>query len=349
VTTRLNVVTGATGLVGSHIVEKLVACGERVRALVRSSSDTTFLRGLGTELAVGDLHDPASLRRAVAWADVVYHCAAHVSDWGPWAQFQADTVDATRNVLEACRAEGVGQLLHVSSVAVYGRPRLGPDGQIAEETPRGQRFRLWDYYGRSKLLAEDLVRHYYPGAAVIRPVWTYGPRDRVTMPRVIEALRAGRVPIIGSGTNFLNIVYASDVAEAAVLAAAHPGAHGQAYNVSSEGEVTQAQLLSTLTDALSLPRISRHVPYRLASRWAFVLEAWGRLLRRRQPPTITRKAVSLISRSTGFSTERARTQLGWQPRVLIQEGVRRTLDWYFGREAQLATGGRQPPALATGG
>ena len=73
---KCNVVTGATGLLGSHVAEALVARGERVRAVVRPGSDTAFLRGLGVELAPGDLHDPASLRRAVAGADVVYHCAA---------------------------------------------------------------------------------------------------------------------------------------------------------------------------------------------------------------------------------------------------------------------------------
>jgi nucleoside-diphosphate-sugar epimerase len=338
------VVTGATGLVGSHLVEKLAGRGERVRALVRPASDTTFLREHAVELAVGDLHDPASLRRAVAGADVVFHCAARVSDWGPWAQFQADTIDTTRNLLEACRAEGVAQLLHVSSVAVYGRPRLGPAEQVTEETPLGQRFRLWDYYGQAKLRAEALVRQYYPAAAIIRPVWIYGSRDRITMPRVIEALRAERVPIIGAGTNYLNIVYAGDVAEAALLAANHRGAAGQAYNVSSEGEVTQAELLGTLTDTLGLPRIRRHVPYALAARWAFLLELWGRLLRRPRPPTITRKAVSLISRSTRFSTAKARTQLGWQPRVAIQEGVKRTLEWYFGSAAVRASA---PAALTS--
>src|SRR5215471_16955099 len=82
VAAKLNVITGATGLLGSHLAEQLVARGERVRALVRPTSDTSFLRPLGVELAVGDLNDPNSLRPAVADADVVYHCAARVGDWG---------------------------------------------------------------------------------------------------------------------------------------------------------------------------------------------------------------------------------------------------------------------------
>jgi nucleoside-diphosphate-sugar epimerase len=326
----LNVVTGATGLVGSHVVERLVARGQRVRALVRPTSDTVFLRKQGVELIEGNLHDPASLRRAFRGAAIVYHSAARVSDWGPWSAFQADVIDATRNVLEACRAEGVGRLLHVSSVAVYGQPQI-KQGEVTEDAPLGQRLWLWDYYGRSKIEAEKLVRAHDPAATIIRPVWVYGPRDRTTMPRVIEALRAGRVPILGSGRNALNVLYAGDVAEGAILAANHPQARGQAYNLSSTGEITQVDLLNTLTDALGLPRIRRHLPVFLVMRAAFLMELWGRLLRRRQPPTLTRKAVSLIARSTRYSTAKARQELGWQPQMNIHEGVRRTLAWYFGQ------------------
>src|SRR5579859_1181184 len=94
---KLNVITGATGLLGSHIAEHLAAQGERVRALVRPTSDTTFLKNLGIDLVTGDLNDPQSIRNAVSGAAVVYHCAARVGDWGPWQQYQAETVDATRN------------------------------------------------------------------------------------------------------------------------------------------------------------------------------------------------------------------------------------------------------------
>jgi nucleoside-diphosphate-sugar epimerase len=344
VTGTLNVVTGATGLIGSHIVAHLVARGERVRALVRPTSDTAFLREQGAELAVGDLHDADSLRRAVAGADVVYHCAARVSDWGPWSQFQADTVDATRNVLAACRGAGVGRFLHVSSIAVYGRPRAGA-GEVTEEAPPGQRLWLWDNYGRSKIRAEELVREYEPGATIVRPVWVYGPRDRASMPRVIAALRAGRVPIIGSGKNPLNVLYAGDVAEGAILAATNPRARGEAYNLSSAGEVTQEELLNTLTDALGLPRIRRRVPYFLAMRAAFFSELFGRLLRRRRPPTLTRKAVSLVARSTRYSTQKVRAQLGWQTTVDIREGTRRTLAWYFGQAEE----GRSVNPVSPGG
>lgn len=323
----LHLVTGATGQLGSHIAEQLRAAGQRVRALVRPGRDVSFLRALGVEVIEGDLLDADAVRRATAGAGVVFHCAARVSDWGTWAEFEREAAAGTRNVITACRAESVPRLLHVSSISVYGNPRMAPGELITEDEPLGQHFRLWDYYARSKLLAEQIARE-YSATTVVRPSWIYGPRDRVTVPRVVRALLERRVPIIGRGDNFLNVIYAGDVAAGAILAARHPAAVGRVYNLSSQGEVRQKDLLDALTDVLGQPRITRHVPYGLVIRWAFVQEAVARLLRRATPPTITRRAVYLIGRPTQFSTARARDELGWQPRVGLREGVWQALTWY---------------------
>jgi len=327
---KLNVITGATGLLGSHIAEHLAARGERIRALVRPASDTALLKNLGIELFTGDLQDPPSIRQAVSGADIVYHCAARVGDWGPWEQYQAETVTATRNLVEACKAENVGRLLHVSSISVYGIIK-NPKTPLREDAPLGQNLWRWDNYARSKILAEDEARR-FPEHTIVRPSWIYGPRDRTTIPRVVPALRSGKVPIIGSGENFLNLVYAGDVADGAIRAAHHPDATGEAYNLCSDGEVTQRNLIDTLTDALSLPRIQKHVPFFLANKVAFMRELFARLLRRKRPPRITRRAIYLIGRPTLFSSAKARKQLGWFPQVNIQEGVKRAMEWYLALE-----------------
>ncbi|HZT80349.1 MAG TPA: NAD-dependent epimerase/dehydratase family protein [Gemmataceae bacterium] len=330
---KRNVITGATGLLGSHVAERLARRGEAVRALVRPASDTTFLRQLGVELFPGDLHDPDSLRRCVEGADIVYHCAARVGDWGPWSLYQREVIDATRNVLDACRAAGVGRVLHVSSITVYGHPKVRPD-LFTEDEPLGQNLWLWDHYCRAKIEAERLAREYGPDVTIVRPSWIYGPRDRNSLPRVFKALRAGRVSLIGTGDNLLNIVHAADVAEGAVRAANHPGARGEAYNLSSEGEITQRELLDTLTDLLGMPRVTRGYPFRMAFAIGFLSEVIGHLIRIRRPPHITRYAVSLIGRPTRFSTAKAREQLGWRPQVPVREGLRQALEWYLGKERE---------------
>jgi nucleoside-diphosphate-sugar epimerase len=195
----------------------------------------------------------------------------------------------------------------------------------------------------------------YPGEwTVVRPSWIYGPRDRTTLPRVFKALEARRVALIGAADNLLNIVYAGDVAEGAILAANNPQAHGRAYNLSSEGEITQRQFLDLLTDTLGRPRIARRFPYWMAFYGGFLAEVVGRAIRLRRPPHFTRYAVALIGRPTRFSIERACTELGWSPRVNVLDGVRETLDWYYqtsGRPRATAShqaAGHRRPARARG-
>jgi nucleoside-diphosphate-sugar epimerase len=333
---KLNVITGATGLLGSYVAEQLVERGERVRALVRPTSNVSFLRALGVEFVEGDLSRPDTLPHAVEGADVVYHCAARVGDWGPWRSFKEEIIDATANLLNACQQAAVGRVLHVSSIIVYGHPHERPDA-FTEDEALGQNPWVWDYYCRAKIAAEELCRAYRGDLTIVRPSWLFGPRDRTSFGRVLKALFARRVSIIGAGDNRLNIVYVSDVADGVIRAATQPIAVGRAYNLSSPGEISQREFLDHLTAQLGLPRIRRHLPYRLAYYAALLSEVIGRVIRLRRPPHVTRYAVALIGRSVRFSIERARQELGWSPRVPVMEGVRRTLEWHFAGGSGIAT------------
>jgi nucleoside-diphosphate-sugar epimerase len=341
VPTTFHVVTGASGLLGSHIVEQLRQRGDRVRALVRASSDPSFLKEVGADVVVADLANAAALRPLVEGATAVYHCAAKVGEWGPWRLFQEGTIDATRNLLEACRDAGVGRVLHVSSITVYGHPPPRAD-LYTEDEPLGQN--LWwvgDNYRRAKIAAEALCRTYPGPLTIVRPSWMYGPRDRTSVPRVLRAFERGRVRIVGRGDNLLNIIYAGDVARAAILAAETPVAVGRAYNLASAGEITQCDFLDVVTDLLGQPPIRKRVPYGLMFGIGFALELAYKALRRPRPPVFTRYVVSLIGRSTRFSTARAATELGWRPEIDIRAGLRRTLPWYY------RSSGRQlPPKVA---
>src|SRR5262249_15318772 len=118
----MHLVTGATGLLGSHIAEQLTVRREKVRALVRSSSVVGFLQSIGVELKLGDLSDIPSLQRAMEGVSVVHHAAAKVGDWGTKEEFRRDTLEGTRNVVEACLGAGVQRLIHISSTSAYGHP-----------------------------------------------------------------------------------------------------------------------------------------------------------------------------------------------------------------------------------
>jgi nucleoside-diphosphate-sugar epimerase len=322
---EISVITGATGLLGSHLAEQLCGRGVRVRALVRPTSDTRFLRTLPAELVVADLHRLDRDPRALDGAGTVYHCAAFVRDWGTWQEFYDGTVEITRTLVNACRAVGAGRFVHVSSISVYGNPPNSTE-TISEDTPTGQYLWSGDYYGRSKVLAEEVVRG-YSDHVVIRPSWIYGRRDLVSLPRLIEALRNRRVRIIGGGENQLNLVSAVDVARGIIRAAQSPAARGQAYHLCSRGEITQREFFDLLSERLGLPRAGRRVPFRLAWRAAGLLEAVFRVTRSSTPPPFTRRALLMLSRPTRFSIAKADRQLDWRPEVPIREGLEEALRW----------------------
>jgi nucleoside-diphosphate-sugar epimerase len=224
----IHLVTGARGQLGSHIAEQLRAAGLPVRGLLRPGKNDAFLRDLGVEIVHGDLCDADALRRAMDGVDVVYNCAARVSDWGAWSLFEQEAIGPARATSSPpATPQAFQRLLHVSSISVYGHPKLGPGESITEETPLGQGFWMWDYYPRAKLLAEQIAWE-FARTTVVRPCWIYGPRDQIAMKRLLPGLLAGKVPVIGRGDNLLNILYAGDVAAGAILAAQHPGAVGQA-------------------------------------------------------------------------------------------------------------------------
>jgi nucleoside-diphosphate-sugar epimerase len=328
-------VTGATGLLGSHLAERLTAQGRFVRALVRPESRTGFLDGIGVETVRGDLTNPDDCASALSGITWVFHCAAKVGDWGRWSEFQTGCVDATRTVAQAATRAGVARFVHISSTSAYGHPH-DRGAPIDETAPLGQNVWVMDYYTRSKVECErGLWRMAERGRlplTVIRPSWLYGERDRTTVPRLIREFRRRRVMILGRGDNPLSAVYAGVVADAALLAAAEPKAEGQAYNITSQGPITQRAFLDLFADALVLPRATRHVPYRLAFAGGLLLELQDRMLSRTAPPRITRYGAWLLGRTLQYSTERARAELGWQPALSYPESIERTARWFLQAE-----------------
>lgn len=320
----LALVTGATGLLGSHIAEQLRRRGAAVRALCRSGADTRFLREIDVEVLTGDLTQPDALRRACAGAAAVYHAAARVGDWGPWEDFVQVTVEGTRRLLDASCAAGVRRFLHISSISVYGH--VNEPGRVLDESaPLGVNLHKWSYYTRAKVAAEELVwdahRHGRIEVTVIRPSWLYGPRDRATVGRLIESIRRGKLKIIGDGNNRLNVVHAGNVAEGALLAASSPRAVGEAYNCSHDGVLTQREYFNLVARTLGEPEVTARVPYALAYNAAFCMECFGHLFRTQRPPLVTRYAVWLMGRRCFFECTKIKEQLGWSPTVGYVEGI----------------------------
>ncbi len=326
----MNLVTGATGLLGSHIVEKLLAGGQAVRVLVRKDSDTRLLDSWKVEKACGDVTDAQSLQAAMKGVQTVYHAAAQVGDWGKWERFVAVSIEGTRNMLAAAREAKVRRFLQIGSISTYGHP--DGEGLVLDETaPLGANLHKWSYYSRAKVQAVQLAWEAHKRGevpvTVVNPSWLYGPRDRASMPRLIRAIRAGKGKIVGDGTNRLNLTYAGNEAEGCILAATADKALGQTYNLSNDGVITQSEYFNAVAACIGAKPVTKKVPYKVAYNAAFLMEFFGHMFGRKTPPLVTRYAVWLMGRRCFFSSDKARKGLNWQPTVPYQQGIEMSVKW----------------------
>jgi nucleoside-diphosphate-sugar epimerase len=327
----MNLVTGATGLLGSHIAEQLHKRGEKVRVLVRPGSDTSFLDSLGVEKVYGDLSDHDALKKATEGVRVVYHSAAKVGDWGNWDDFQKITIDGTENLLHASSKAGIERLLHISTISVYGY--VDGEGLVIDETaPRGENLYRWSYYSRAKVAVEEMIGEWQKQgkikASVVRPSWLYGERDRASIGRMIDAIRKRKAKIIGDGNNRLSLSYAGNVAEGTILVANSPEAIGETYNCCSDGVITLSEYFNTIAKALGAPPVTKKVPYVVAKNAGFVMEVFGKLIGKKDPPFVSRYATWLMGRRVLYSNEKIKA-LGWKPTVSYDVGIPRTVKWYI--------------------
>ena len=313
-------ITGATGLVGSHVAEEAVSRGYAVKALVRPTSDARLLDQWGVEKVEGDLEDADALRRGCEGADWVMNCAAKVGDWGTLEEFRRLNVGALRFLLDAAVAAKVGRFVHVSSLGVYeARDHFGTD---ETEPPAAQSL---DAYTRSKAEAEALALEYFREkhlpVSVVRPGFIYGPRDRTVLPKLLDVLRNKRFFYFGSGDQVLNCVYVKNLVQAVFLAAEVPGAVGEVFNVTDGERVTKKQFVGTVAEFAGLKPPTRKIPLWLARTLAVLMERRAKRKNSPVPPLVNRARYKFLGLSLDYSIEKARRVLGYSPEVSTREGL----------------------------
>ena len=319
-------VTGAAGLLGSHLTELLLAGGERPRLLIRPGERV----GLSTEEDVAiiraDIADRVALEAAVRGVDRVLHCAARTGPWGPRAEFERTNVQALGMLVEVARAAGVGRIVHVSSITVHGNDVRGTADETAalreERNPYS-----WSKVAGERLL-DRMIREEGAPVTIVRPGWIYGPRDCASFARFAAMIARGRMILLGSGRNHLPLIYVRDAARGVLLAAQVAEAAGRSYVLVNDEPVTQHDFIGAIAAELGVPAPTRRIPYRSAVIAGALAETAGRLARRRQPPPVMRYGVQLLGGENRFSIERARRELGFSPQVGLAEGVRRSVEWY---------------------
>jgi 2-alkyl-3-oxoalkanoate reductase len=318
--------TGGTGLIGSHVAEQLRHRGDRVRALVRSGSDTGFLGSLGCELVSGSILDPVEeLADRMAGADAVVHAAALVFQRGTRADFLRSNVDGTRGILEAA-ARAAPRVVHLSSVAVYSGLPYGdgiPEGRWRESEPEQQ-----NAYAASKTLSEQVAWRLHDSGALrlttVRPSVVYGERDRAAAPILIRYSRLPVIPLLGGGRTRLPLVYAGNVARGILATLDREVAIGRAYNLALDHPVTAREILTLFNREHG--RTPRFVSVPAAPALAGVAMAeWVRQLVPFFPRVGAGRMVRSLVRDNPYDCDRARRELDWHGLIEHAEGVCRTM------------------------
>ncbi|MBM83292.1 MAG: oxidoreductase [Planctomycetaceae bacterium] len=324
----LVLVTGATGLVGSHVAEQLLQRDIRTRVITREGSGTSQLEEWGAEVVAGDLTDAASLTKAVDGVSVIVHCAAKVGDWGPIEDYRTVNVRGLESLLDAVEtANSLQRFVHISSLGVYeARDHHGTD---ESEPPNSEGI---DGYTLTKVESEAVVlnriREGKLSATVLRPGFIYGPRDRTVLPRIFERLQSKSVKFLGSGDQLLNNTFVGNLVDAVFLAIERDDCVGEVFNITDGKLVSKREFISTIAKLGGFEVPTKSVPLPVAKALATLMEGTWRILGKKEAPLLNNARIKFLGLWLDFCIDKARRQLGYEPKVEFADGMRETIDWY---------------------
>jgi nucleoside-diphosphate-sugar epimerase len=302
-------VTGANGFVGSHLCEALVARGWDVRALVRSTSNLEWLKGIPVKLHTGEITTLQSLPAAVEGVDYVFHCAAVVKARDP-RRFTEVNVEGTRNVLDAClqHAGALRKFVFFSSISALG-PSDRSDGPVSR-------------YGASKLAAEGVVAKFADRVpvAILRLPPVYGPRDNGSV-GLFQVLNSGIRPVLGI---CMSVCYVADAVEAGISLALSPTADAQPCSACDGAVVEFSRWAEAVEQALGRKTIKVRIPLWLLRTVAW----WSEKLSAEMPVFNTDKAREFSCREWTCDLKALQARTGFAPSYDLERGLRLTVDWY---------------------
>lgn len=315
---RTVLLTGATGFIGSHLAERLVAEGACVRVLVRDPQKLLPSLRDRVEVVRGDLLQPDGFAAATEDCDLVFHVAAWLGQPNRRNVACAINVTATQQLAEAARAAGVRRFVSTSSIAVYG-PVL--NGVVDETWPHSNAY----LYGETKSLGEQAVFAAQTDrfeVTILRPAEVYGPRGGSWTTLPVKLAQRGIPSLIGGGHGLAHPVYVENLVDAYLLAAQRDEAIGEAFTI-CDTDVPWREFYGRY--AVMTGKRARSIPLWLAWCGAFSAEVGAKIARR--PPTASRALLGFVTGRCVYSTEKAKRLLGWSPRCSLEEGLRQTEIW----------------------
>ncbi len=317
-------VTGGTGFTGKALVHRLIQMGHQVVALdYKEGLKTQEIREWGAEVILGSVTDMDVVRRAVEGAEVVHHVAAAFREMDvPERHYYEVNVEGTRNVLQAALDAGVRKVIYCSTCGVHGNVDHPPAGEDAPIRPA-------DYYQRTKWEAEPLAREFFErglSTTTLRPAAIYGPGDPERFYLIFKRVAGGTFPMFGNGRTLYHPLYIDNLIDAFILAMEDGKGDGEAYLIADEQYIEIEDLVRRVGKALGVDVKVPHYPV-----WPVVVV--GHIVEKAckpfgiNPPIFPRR-VDWYRQNRAFRIDKARRDLGYQPRVGIDEGLRRTAEWY---------------------
>ncbi len=325
-------VTGGGGFLGSALVRRLRERGDRVHSFSRRRY--AELDSLGVVQYQGDLADPIAVSRAAAGCDTVFHVAAKAGVGGRYRDYHRANVLGTANVLTACRHHGIARLVYTSSPSVVFAG--GDMAGVNEAVPYPPYYD--SAYPQTKAIAERMVLRANGTALAtvsLRPHLIWGPGDNHLVPRILARARAGRLRRLGTESKCIDSVYIDNAAEAHLLAAERlaPGSSiaGQVYFITQGEPVPLWDLVNRILHAADLGPVTRTLPLRWAYALGWLLEAFYAVFCPQEEPPLTRFVVRELTTAHWFDITAAQRDLGYEPKVSLEEGLRRLTSWLKNR------------------
>ncbi len=329
-------ITGGNGFVGRHVISALQDRGDRVRVLALPGEDVSWLQERGVAVYHGDIRAPESLAQPVRGADAVLHLAAMMDVWRPIEDYRAVNVTGTQNVCRAALAADVRRLVHMSSSSVYGVALGRPADESFPLAPFPDPYPITKAEG-DRLVQRMIAEDHLP-AVIIRPDQIFGPGDHLHFGTMADRLRSGHGIVIGSGDNTMPFVYVADIVRGLLLALDHDHAVGEAYNITNDQPLTQAQMLQAIAQEIGASPPRFHVPYRALYAAGYLAERLAMLAPSRTRPPITRLGVAFFGTDNRYAIDKARRELGYSPQVGLRDAVRITAAWYQQHDRSSLTG-----------
>lgn len=316
-------ITGGTGFTGSHLAQKLYKLGYAVRLLVRNTSKIDMFSDVDVEIAYGDITNAVSVDRATKGVDAVFHIAAAFRTSAiPDKAYWDTNLKGTENLLESSKKNAVNKFIHCSTVGIHGHVNHPPADENSPLAPD-------DIYQLTKLKAEiratEFSRETGLPLTVIRPCPIYGPGD-MRLYKLFKIASKKIVPILGSGEIFFHMVYIDDLVDAFIKALEIEKAIGETFIIGGRQILTLNQIIDEITKQLNIKPIKIHFPVKSFQIIGTLCEKIFIPLRV-QPP-IYRRRVDFFTKSRAFNITKAKNLLNYRPRVDIQEGLSRTINWY---------------------